>query len=233
MEAASPYWFRVHFFSVPHKSYTRIDYIFIPSSKMSLTLSCSMGNIVLSDHAPLYLVYSLAEDRALSRRWRFQPYLLKDDKFMSYCTSEFKIFYSVNSPSTDNPSVLWETCKLYSRGLIMSFVASKKREKNEQRKRLESRLAELEKNHTSSPSPDWLKELLSACAALNTFLIQDSEQSLKFAKQKLYEFEDKPGKYLPSLVKKRADSQNIVSITDPNGVRSFDTRTINKHFASF
>lgn len=64
------------FFSAPHKSYTRIDLIFIPSSKMSLTLSCSIGNIVLSDHAPLYLIYSLTGNRALSRHWRFQPYLL-------------------------------------------------------------------------------------------------------------------------------------------------------------
>lgn len=52
-----------------------------------------------------------------------------------------------------------------------------------------------------SASPDLLKEL-SARAALNTFLIQDSEQSLNFARQKLYEFGDKPGKYSANLVKK-------------------------------
>ena len=51
------------FFSALHKSCTRIHYIFIPSSKVSLALSCSIGNIVLSDHAPLNLVYSLAEER--------------------------------------------------------------------------------------------------------------------------------------------------------------------------
>lgn len=55
------------FFSAPHKSYTRIDYIFIPSSKMCLALSYSIGNNLLSDNAPLYLLYSLAKDRAMSR----------------------------------------------------------------------------------------------------------------------------------------------------------------------
>lgn len=55
-------------FSAPHKIYTRIDYICIPSSKMYLVLSCSIGNIVFSDHAPIYLVYSLTDDRAWSRR---------------------------------------------------------------------------------------------------------------------------------------------------------------------
>ena len=62
--------------------------------------------------------------------------------------------------------------------------------------------------------------MLSALDALNTFLIQDSKQSLKFARQR--EFGDKPGRYLANLVKMREDSQNIVSITDSDGVRSFE-----------
>lgn len=74
----------------------------------------------------------------------------------------------------------------------MSFVESKRRGKNEQRKPLKSRLAELEKNHIFGPSPDFLKELLFMHTALNTFLIQDYEQSYKFDRQKLYEFGDKP-----------------------------------------
>lgn len=221
------------FFSAPHKVYTRIDYMFIPSLKMSSILSCNIGNIILSDHAPLYLVYSLSEDRAMSKSWRFQPFLLKDDKFISYFNSEFKIFYSINSSSMDNPSVLWETCKVYSRGLIMSFVASKRRRKNEQSKSLESKLTELEKQHKLSPNPELLKEIITTRTALNTLLIQDSEFSLRFARQKLYEAGDKPGRYLANLVKKRADSQTIVSIIESNGVRSFDTKTINNQFALF
>lgn len=43
------------------------------------------------------------------------------------------------------------------------------------------------------------------------------------ARQKLYEFGDNPERYLASLVKKRADSRNIVSIADSNGPRLFDT----------
>lgn len=221
------------FFSAPHKSYTRIDYFFIPSSKMFLVQSCTIGSIILSDHAPLYLVYSLSEDRVLSRRWRFQTSLLRNEKFTSYFAAEFRIFYSINSVSTDNPSVLWETCKAFSRGLIISFTTSKRRQKNEQCRRLESRLAELEKLHISTPSPNLLKELTATRTALNTLLIQDSEHSLKFARQRLYEFGDKPGKFLANLARNRSDSQTIVSITNDNGVRSFDTKSINKEFELF
>lgn len=65
------------FYSAPHKIYMRIDSIFLPSLMMFLASSCCIGSIVLSDHAPLYLVYSLAGDRALSPCWRFQPHLPK------------------------------------------------------------------------------------------------------------------------------------------------------------
>lgn len=88
----------------------------------------------------------------------------------------------------------------------MSYAASKRCGKNEQFELLESQLVGLEKAHISTPSPDLLRELLCARTALNTFLIHDSEQSLRFVRQKMYEFGDKPGRYLVNLVKKRADS---------------------------
>lgn len=156
------------FFSAPHNSYSRLDYFFIPTSKLFLVSSCTMGNIVLSDHAPVYLVYSLSEERALSKRWRLNSSLLKDDRFISYFTSEFNIFYSINSSSTDDPSLLWETCKVYSRGLIMSYVASRRRKKDEQRKLLETKLDDLENRHVLSPGSDLLKELTATRTALNT-----------------------------------------------------------------
>ncbi|KAJ3586552.1 hypothetical protein NHX12_012949 [Muraenolepis orangiensis] len=115
----------------------------------------------------------------------------------------------------------------------MSYVSSKKRKKNEQCKFLESKLADLENQHVSNPTPTMLIELTATRTALNTLLIQDSEYSLKFAKQRMYEHGDKPARCLANLAKKRDDTQIIASILDSNGVRSFDTKTINKEFASF
>ena len=44
------------FYSKAHKSSSRIDYFFTPSHALSKVFSCSIGNIVISDHAPLFLV---------------------------------------------------------------------------------------------------------------------------------------------------------------------------------
>lgn len=81
------------FFSSPHKSYSRLDYFFVPSINISRIISCSIGNIVLSDHAPLYLVYNFTNKDPRSLFWRLPSFLLKDDRFISYLTSELKIFF--------------------------------------------------------------------------------------------------------------------------------------------
>lgn len=81
----------------------------------------------------------------------------------------------------------------------------------------------------SAPNPDILKDLSETRAALNNLLINDAEYSLKFARQKIYESGDKPGKYLASLVKKRSASQTILS----SGSRYLDTKSIKSEFALF
>lgn len=114
------------FYSPPHKCHTRIDYFFRPKSLVQCVVSCAIGNIVVSDHAIVLLDLSIGRDSVKSRRWRFDLRLLKDEKFTSYLKTEFKIFLAINSQSTNNPSLLWETSKAYIRGLILAYSASKK-----------------------------------------------------------------------------------------------------------
>lgn len=115
------------FYSHPHKCHTWIDYFFVHQLVMQSVSSCSIGNIVVSDHAILLLELSLDIESAKSKCWRFDTRLLKDDKFISYLKSEFKIFLSINSQSTNNSSLLWEKTKAYIRGLIITYSASKKK----------------------------------------------------------------------------------------------------------
>ena len=75
------------FYSPPHKCYTRIDIIFIPRSVMQFVSSCSIGKIMVSDHAILLLELSLDIESVKSKHWRFYTRLLKDDKFIFYLKS--------------------------------------------------------------------------------------------------------------------------------------------------
>jgi len=58
------------FFSAPHLCHTRIDYFFIPGPSLHSVLSCSMGSILISDHANVVLDLSL---RGMVSRSRADP----------------------------------------------------------------------------------------------------------------------------------------------------------------
>lgn len=81
--------------------------------------------------------------------WKINSSLLGDPNFISYFTSELKIFYKIHDMSDVSPSTLWETSKVYSRGLIMSYVKTKRRKVLQRQRVLETKLSEPErKKHT-------------------------------------------------------------------------------------
>uniref|UniRef100_A0A4W5RIZ6 Adducin 2 (beta) n=1 Tax=Hucho hucho TaxID=62062 RepID=A0A4W5RIZ6_9TELE len=150
----------------------------------------------------------------LSRHWRLNTTILKDHTFTSYFITEFKAFFSINSQSTDKPSLLWETCKAYARGLIMSYTATNRPKKREKQKALEGELGTKEKDYIKTPTPALLKEISVLRSTLDSLRTQDAEKKMRFVRQKLYEQGDKPGKCLTYLAKKRDNSQSIATITD-------------------
>lgn len=221
------------FFSKVHACYTRIDYFFAPKTILSSIINSSIGNIIISDHAAVFIEFDTGSVANRTRRWHLDSSILYDQKFTSYFVEEFKQFLSINIPSTDNPSLLWETSKAYSRGLITSYTKSKRRIQTEQRRILESKLKKAEKDYFTKSSNNKLKEISALRSALNCLLTNEAERKIRFAKQKLYEHGDKPGKYLAYLTKKKSDSQNISSIIDDNGIQFFDTTNINNAFRRF
>lgn len=147
------------FFSNPHKCYTRIDYFFGPKQLIESVVSCSTGNIIISDHAAVYINVTV---RKLSKKpigWRMDTSILKDHRFISYFSTEFRHFLATNSPSATNSSILWETSKAHARGLIISYTASKRRKIMEQQVLLEKRLSLSEKEYMKKPTASKLKEI--------------------------------------------------------------------------
>ena len=221
------------FFSNPHKCHTRLDYFFVPKRLLNSVSSCKIGSIIVSDHAPIYLEISFREINRFSRSWRLNSTLLNDDVFTTRFISEFKVFFEANANSAPDPSILWETIKVFSRGIIISYSANRRRQSAVQQVQLEGSLSQAEQEYLLSPSADTLRKVSAARIAVESMLSLKSNKCLKFAKQRLYESGDKPGKYLAYLAKKRETSQTIVSIKDSAGNITYETQTINDVFAAF
>uniref|UniRef100_A0A8C5EMP2 Endonuclease/exonuclease/phosphatase domain-containing protein n=1 Tax=Gouania willdenowi TaxID=441366 RepID=A0A8C5EMP2_GOUWI len=199
------------FFSKVHTCYTRIDYFFVPKSLLPSITSSSIGSIVISDHAAVFIECSIGGMSDRTSRWHFDSSILYDKKFASFFVEEFKQFFSINAASTDNPSLLWETSKAYSRGLITSYTKSKRRRQTEQRIILESKLKKAEQDYLIKSSNGKLKEISALRSALDCLLTNEAERKMRFAKQKLYEHGDKPGRYLAYLTKKKDQKSSLDS----------------------
>uniref|UniRef100_A0A3Q3G8L9 Reverse transcriptase domain-containing protein n=1 Tax=Kryptolebias marmoratus TaxID=37003 RepID=A0A3Q3G8L9_KRYMA len=221
------------FYSNPHKCHTRIDYFFLPKITLGQVASCKIGHIVISDHAAVYLNYTVKNAKTQSNHWRLNPSILKDEKFVEYFRTEFKQFLAINSPSASSPSLLWDTAKAFSRGLILSYMCSKKRRIAEQQNILERKLKLAEEEYIKKPSQSKLGELNAIRCSLNTILTQNATDKVKFAKQRLFEHGDKPGRYLSYLTRARKSSQSIASISDQKGSCSTNPEKINAIFFDF
>lgn len=221
------------FFSAPHKCHTRIDYFFLSGLFLHSVLSCAIGSIIISDHAHVVLDLSLEGMGTRRKYWRLNTTILKDHTFISHFKTEFRYFLSINSQSTDNSALLWETIKAYSRGIIISFSASKRRQKLRKQNFLLNELKTKEKAYVDSPTSALLQEITAVRSTLDSLFTQDEETKLKFTRQRFYEHGNKPGKYLAFLTKKRSESQSIAAICDAQNSRIYDNKLINDTFKEY
>uniref|UniRef100_A0A3B3BVU9 Reverse transcriptase domain-containing protein n=1 Tax=Oryzias melastigma TaxID=30732 RepID=A0A3B3BVU9_ORYME len=103
----------------------------------------------------------------------------------------------------------------------------------EQQQELEKKLMDTKKVLTTISDPLLLQEKFALQAALNVLLTQQAKSALLFTKQRLYEFGNKPSRYLSCLTKAQNDPQIITSIIDSTGNRYFDNININNTFKEF
>lgn len=131
------------FYSKVHKSSSRIDYFFISEYGLQKVLSCSIGSILISDHAPVFLVLSSRAQRPWMQ-WRFPNYLIKNPDFKRYFTEQFNYFITENNTPDISPNLLWETAKSVIHGFTIYFSAYLKKKQRAEQQNLEQKLSKLQ-----------------------------------------------------------------------------------------
>ncbi len=112
------------FFSNRHKTFSRIDYIFLSPSLILSNSSISILPILLSDHSAVLCNIPLSDVKAKSPRWRFNISLLSNQTFITSLKEYIKEFLEINMPSDVDPQILWETTKCAIRGFCISFSST-------------------------------------------------------------------------------------------------------------
>uniref|UniRef100_A0AAQ6AKY8 Reverse transcriptase domain-containing protein n=1 Tax=Amphiprion ocellaris TaxID=80972 RepID=A0AAQ6AKY8_AMPOC len=221
------------FFSGVHKTSSRIDFVFTPKVSLGNIVNCRIGDIIISDHAPVFVELDNLNANFRNYNWRFNNFLIHDPKFEKFLNDHLNNFIQDNKTPDVSPGLLWDTLKAYTRGLVISYSAGlKKRTQMEQRK-LELKLHELQIKHNLSPSEQLRGEIHVTKTALEGLLTKKAEKSIFFMKQRLYEFANKPNRYLANILKNKGSSRNIPCIKDALGILNCDNIVINDTFKTF
>uniref|UniRef100_A0A3Q2QFH5 exodeoxyribonuclease III n=1 Tax=Fundulus heteroclitus TaxID=8078 RepID=A0A3Q2QFH5_FUNHE len=148
------------FFSHPDSSYSRIDYFLISRDMVSQVLSSTIGNIVLSDHAPVDIVLHPLERAEKSMRWRFNNCMLNGEENCNFIKSEMQEFWKHNEGSIEDHGVMWDAFKSFLRGRIIQRSSFIKKIESQRLLKLETDIKLLEKQYSKrQDSNTWGKIL--------------------------------------------------------------------------
>ena len=220
------------FFSPVHGTFSRIDYFLIDSKLLPSVSSCSYNPIVISDHATVVVDISLPGRSVKRSPWRFNSLLLSDPNFVLTIKNRIDLFISTNVNPDTSAASIWEACKAYLRGEIISYSAYQKKINSEKSASLARDISELQSKCVDSPNADLSKELLMKKAEFDLLASNEAAESLLKSRHKYYEFGDKPSKLLAHQLRQASSSQHITQISSTDGT-TIDPQVINNHFRDF
>lgn len=169
----------------------------------------------------------------LSRHWRLNPSLLCDPTFLTYLENQWEFFMSTNNSPEVSTSTLWKTGKAFLRGSIISYTAAKRRITLAKQLDLEQDIVSLERDFKKSFSASILNKLEAARSALDQLLTQKANSAIFYAKHRLFESGNKPGRLLARLTQGRERVHTISSLRDKRGEQHFETKIMSKVIKDF
>lgn len=221
------------FFSHPHAAYSRIDYFLISKALVDQVQGATIGNIAMTDHAPVDLVLIPIENVAREPRWRFNNFMLNREGDCTLIRTMMSEFWEFNEGSISDTGVMWDAFKAYVRGRLIQYSALVKRAETKQMMKLEQDIKGLEKEHMQRPDPDIWRSLNKLKLDLNNISQKKAEFALFCTKQRYYEQGERAGKLLAHRAK-QLQTQNIIpSVYDKYNKLITNKNETNEVFRTF
>lgn len=112
---------------------------------------CRINPIILSDHSRIHLMIQCDQKKFISKQWRFNFSLLKDNKFKSAIRVWILHFIKENNDPSLEPNIIWKAAKATLRGLLISYISFKNHKKCSKRKELEREVTQSGNLHKKAP----------------------------------------------------------------------------------
>lgn len=224
------------FFSHVHHTYSRIDFFLLDNRLMHLVNTCEYHSIVISDHAPTSVDITLPQGKPTVKRWQLNHCLLSDDDFKEFLSKEISFFFQTNDTPDISRSTLWDTCKAYLRGQIISFMSQVRKREKSRLSEIEMELRNIDSKYSKNPTPSLYSDRVKLQSEYDMLLTNRTLKQMLVTKQRFFEQGDKAGKLLAHQARAATTSRLIHSIKTHSGDTVSDpdeiNQTLSKHYST-
>lgn len=189
------------FFSHPHNSWARLDYLFCTPNLIPHLGHAEILDMAISDHSPITLDIGSSPSHSNTRLWRFPSYLSQNPDFQLHLQNAWSEFESYNKVEDTNPITHWEAAKAFIRGKVIAYVTAFKKSSLSKYQTASTTLRQTQQTLYGSNTPENRKAWQEAKRSFD--LWADHQERIKGASfdLKLHKFGNKAGKLLARLTK--------------------------------
>lgn len=138
------------FFSAPHNTYTRIDYILISGSYTQLIDKTIISPVLVCDQACINTLLVGSQNRSALIRWCFNNDVLSDPNDKKKIENAISDYLKYNDLPETNPKTLWDVLKATLRSVLIEIQTKFNKSYNKELIKLEQDIKQLEISHTNS-----------------------------------------------------------------------------------
>uniref|UniRef100_A0A803K153 Reverse transcriptase domain-containing protein n=1 Tax=Xenopus tropicalis TaxID=8364 RepID=A0A803K153_XENTR len=209
------------FYSHPHKTHSRIDYIFISPQLCHPNIRANIEQITWSDHAPVTVKIPLKGlVRKKTCQWRLNESLLSVPEHMELLVNKLEEFFQLNTESVQDFAIVWETHKAFIRGELISLASRLKRNRMAKLRTLKASLLLSEQQFAAQPTVQKLARITQLRNSIKDIQIQEVEKSIQWTKQRYYEFGNKAHTMLANKIRERKILNNPIMIQNKDKIEA-------------
>lgn len=183
---------RYTYYSHPHKTFSRIDHIFLTIGLIPETIASMVIPITWSDHNAVCTVIASTIPKAHDTTWCLNDSLLKNTSHCLDIKNALSEYLLHNSTPDVSPLTLWEAHKPVIRGICLRQAALFRRERKTLSQKLETNFNTCYTVYQNNPTSSNKTNLDKARLEFDLFLTESADKTLRRSRHNFYIKANKP-----------------------------------------
>lgn len=220
-------------YSAPHQLHARIDYWFISDTFRLAIRDCEVLARTYSDHSPVALTLAAPVKCPPPFTWRFPPYALLDEVFKTEMLEAINTFFETNIGSVEHFATIWETFKVYIRGIAISKHSGVLRSIRNRLAQLVQTLHTLEAEFLANNTSQTAESFKTTLEEYHTEADREVKLLGKYAVARTYGEGERPGAVLASLMRGQRHTTLPIILEDEAGKRIEEPDKVADQFKTY